>query len=137
MSCLKHVSMTCMSHRLEVLSTPNTVCPHQQTFLMSVILSSVYKIKRGPLPWSITMDLTSDSPIVTNLSRSSMWPVRIFLWMTCPDSFCFPPCTCFLPLSPEKGHVKESVCCIRPLANHATYSNADLSCMAGMCSEFP
>ena len=108
-SCLKHVAVTCMSHRFNVLSTPNTVCPLQQRFLMSAICSSVYKIKQGALPWSLMMDFTSDSPFVTNLFNSPMWSASFYLCITCPDSvclssflsFCFLSYTCCLPLGPN------------------------------------
>lgn len=85
-SCLKHVAVTCMSHWLNVLSTPITVRPLQQRFLMSAICSSVYKIKQGVLPWSLMMDFTSNAPFVTNLSNSPLWSARLFLCITCPDS---------------------------------------------------
>ena len=66
---LQLVTVTCMSHKLNVLST--TVSPEQQNVFKSAICSSEYNIMQGVFPFVLITDLMEASLFITKFSIES------------------------------------------------------------------
>ena len=79
-SCLKHETVTCILHRLNVLSKPKIVFPLLHRFLMSLICSSLKRMILGVLYELCPTNLTKGSFEATRLCRWVIWSAILVLY---------------------------------------------------------